>query len=322
MRAGKTAEFVLRESNMQTNYDLVVIGGGPAGSSAATFAARCRWKVLVVDRSQEAGYLGGMGNVSYFPGFPEAIDGKELLKRMRRQAELVGVSFVHDTVKSVTVAARPFKTATESGKEFDSGALIIAPGAAARSNYLHGEREFFGRGVSHDAIADGPAVAKRTAAVVGRNRLAAEEALVLSRFADKIHFIIPSNRMEVENALMKQLQDNRVIELHFSTSLKNINGTDHVSSITIFSGGQEKEIAVAGVFTYVHDYQTTTGFLEKTIELSQAGAVCVDEKLSTSVEGVFACGDVICGRPQLPAISSAQGLLAGISADRFLSAGN
>lgn len=304
---------------MLNNIDLIVIGAGPAGCAAATYASRCRWKVSVIDRSVEGGFLGSLGNVSYFPGFPEAISGADLVKKMRRQAELVGAHFLSDTVKVIAVDAQPFRVTTEGGKELGSPVVVIASGAAARSNYLHNEREFMGRGVSHDATADGPAVFKRTAAVIGKSRQAAEEAITLTRFAEKVHFVIPSSKLEIEEGLLKQLQNHRAIELHYSTSLKKINGTDHVNTITVFTGGQEKDIPVAGVFTYVHEYQPTTGFIEKAVELGQNGAIKVDAMLATSVPGLFACGDVLCGRPQLPAIAAAQGLLAGIGVDRYLS---
>lgn len=303
---------------MNDNFDLIVIGGGPAGCAAATFAARSRWQVLVIDQSLEQGFLGGLGNVSYFPGFPEAITGEALVQKMHRQAELVGVHFLTDRAAGIAVEPPQLRITTDGGKEFRSKAVVIATGAATRTNYLPGEREFLGRGVSFDAVADGPAVSKRTIAVIGKSRHAAEEALVLTRFAEKIHFIIPSNRLESDDTLFHKVQRMRTVELHFSTSLKKINGTDHVSSITVFTGGQEKDIPVVGVFSYVHEYRPTTTFLEKTLELSANGSVKVDENLSTNVEGVFACGDVLCARPQIPAISAAQGLLAGINIDKFL----
>ena len=303
---------------MHTNLDVIVIGGGPAGCAAATFAARCRWKTALVDRSVDGGYLGSLGHVSYFPGFPEAISGTELVKRMRRQAELTGVQIVADAAGAVAMGDAPVRVTTESGREVAAPAVVLATGAAARTNYLQGEREFLGRGVSHDARGDGPAVAKRVAAVIGKSRQAAEEALALARFAERVHLVIPSSKLEADDALLKQLQENRAIELHFSTSLKKINGNDHVSSITVFTGGQEKELGVVGVFSYVHEYQPTTGFLGQALEMGPNGTIKVDAQLSTSIPGVFACGDVLCGRPQLPAVAAAQGLLAGIAVDRYL----
>ena len=304
---------------MQTSFDVIVIGGGPAGSAAAAFTARSKRSTLVIDKSIDGGFLGSLGNVSYFPGFPESIRGRDLLEKMRRQAELEGARLMSDQVTQLSGTAGSFKVITHSGKGLEAGAVIVATGAADRTSYLHGEREFLGKGVSHDALADGPAVAKRTVAVIGKNEHAAGEAIAVSRFADKVHFIIPSNRLEAPDEVMKRITDTKSIETHFSTSLKKINGSDHVGSITIFTGGQEKEIQVVGVFTYVHEYKATTEFLRDLVEISQSGAVKVDEKLSTSVDGMFAAGDVLCAKPQLPSIAASQGLLAGLSVDSFLS---
>lgn len=307
---------------MHTNLNLIVIGGGPAGCAAATCAARCKWKVIIIDKALDGGHLGSLNNVSYFPGFPEAISGKDLLRKMRRQAELVGVQFLIDTVRAVSVKSQPYKVMTDTNKELEAQVIVVATGAAARTNYLHGEKEFFGKGVSYDALSDGPAVAKRVVAVIGKSKHAAEESMILSRFAEKVHFVIPSNKLEADDSLLQQLSKNKTIELHFSTSLKRINGTDHANSITIFSNGQEKELPVAHIFTYIHEFQSSTSFLEKEVDLTQNGSIKVDNSLAASADGLFACGDVLCGRPQMPAISTAQGILAGASVDKYLSSKN
>ena len=304
---------------MQTNFDVIVIGGGPAGCAAATFVARCKHSALMIDSSMSEGFLGSLGNVSYFPGFPESISGQELLGKMRRQTELEGARLSSDTALAISGDSGSFKVATESGKEYSARAIVVATGAAARTNYLQGEKEFLGRGVSYDVLADGPAVAKRTAAVIGKTREAAEASLALTRFADRVHFIIPSSKVEADDKLIESLKSNRLIDLHFSTSLKKINGSEHVKSITVFSGGKEMDISVVGVFTFVHEYKTTTAFLEKMLDVSATGSVKVDRNCATNTEGIFAAGDVLCGRPQLPAIAASQGLIAGISVGRHLS---
>lgn len=307
---------------MHTNYDVIVIGGGPAGAAAASFTARSKWSTLIVDKSMESGFLGSLGNVSYFPGFPESIRGRDILERMKRQAELVGTGWLSDAVVRLDGVAGSFKIITQSGKGLEAKAVIVASGASDRTNYLHGEREFMGKGVSHDVLADGPAVAKRAAAVIGKTDHAAREALALSRFAEHIHFIIPSSKLEASEELVNRIKETKAIETHFSASLKKINGSDHVSSITVFTGGQEKEIPVVGVFTYIHEYKAITDFLNSFVETAQWGAIKVDEVLATSVEGIFACGDVLCGKPQMPAISAAQGLLAGVGVNAYLSSMN
>ncbi len=305
---------------MHTEYDLIVIGGGTAGCSAAMFAARCKWKVLVIDRDGTSGYLSTLANVSCFPGFPESLSGSDLLMKLKKQAELEGVKFQRDVVSAIAAGENsPCRIMTENSGELTGRSLIIATGSAARSNYLHGEKEFLAKGVSYDAITDAPSVARRVAAVVGRNRRSAEAAVYLSRFAEKVHFIIPSSKLDVPDFLITKIQSTKNIELHYSTSLKRIKGSDHVTSVDLLASGHEKELEVSGVFTYVHEYQPATSFLNNVVELGENGAIKVDANFSTTAGGVFACGDVICGRPQLPAISSAQGIVAGMGVDRFLS---
>ncbi|MBN1282579.1 MAG: FAD-dependent oxidoreductase, partial [Proteobacteria bacterium] len=303
---------------MQSNYDAIIVGGGPAGCAAAAFIARSKWSTLIVDRSQSEGFLGSLGNVSYFPGFPESISGAEILKRMRRQCELEGARLSTEPVTSISAADGGWRVATEAGREYHAKAVVVCTGAASRTNYLQGEREFMGRGVSYDVIADGPAVAKRTAAVIGKTKEAAEAAIALARFAEKIHFIIPSNKLEAGDDTMESIKACRAIETHFSTSLKKINGEEHVKSITVFSSGQEKEIPAVGVFTFVHEHKATTSFLQDLVEMGATGAIKVDRGFATSAEGVFACGDVLCGKPQMPAVAASQGLIAGMSVGAYL----
>jgi thioredoxin reductase (NADPH) len=303
---------------MHNEFDVIVVGGGPAGCSAAMFMARCKHKTLVIDKNDGTSYLGALGNISCFPGFSEPVTGRELLQKMKKQAELEGVRFSKGAVTAIAADSTLKRIITDNNEEHTARAVVIATGAASRKNYLNGEREFLGKGVSHDVMADGPSVARRHAAVVGKNREAADGALFLSRFAEKVYLIIPSNRLDADEKIVEQLQKSKTIELHFSSSIKRVNGREGVTSISVLSAGKEKEIPVTGVFTYAHEYQTTTAFLEKVIELAAAGSVKVDERLATSADGVFACGDALCGRPQLPAIAAAQGILAGVSADKYL----
>ena len=303
---------------MQNDFDIIIIGGGPAGCAAAMFVARCKWRTLLIDRGSPGSHLASVGNVSCFPGFPESISGTDLLSKIRKQAELEGVKFAKDSVTAIGVDTKPIKVMTDSGGEYECKAVIIATGAANKSNYLYGEKEFLGKGVFEDVVLDAPSITKRIAAVIGRNKPAADAAIYISRFADKVHFVIPSSKLDIGQNILDTLASCKNVEMHYSTSLKKIQGDGHVKKISVLSSGQEKEMEVSGVFSFVHDYQPTTGFLDKTLELGDHGAVKVDENLATSAENVFACGDVLCARPQLPAISAAQGVLAGMKVDRKL----
>jgi thioredoxin reductase len=301
------------------NIDVIVVGGGSAGCAAATVVARNRWKTVVVDRALKEGFLGSLGNVSYFPGFAESLSGEDLIKKFRKQAELVGANFKSVRVRKLFGADNRWKIEIDNGETLEARAVILASGAAARTNYLHGEKEFLGRGVSHDALSDGPIFSQRKVAVIGKNQIAVEEALRLSRFASQVIFIIPSSRIDADESLQTVLRDNKRIEPYLSTSLKKINGTDHVKSITVFTGGSEKDIEVNGVFPYVHDYQPMNEFIKDAVEVAGNGAVKIDDEFRTSAGGVFACGDILCGKPQQPAIACAQGMLAGLSVDKYLS---
>lgn len=302
---------------MGNTYDVIIVGGGAAGSAAATYLASHRHQTLLIDKGILGGFLGSLGRVFNFPGFPEPISGTEIINRLRRQAEKMGAKFATADIKNVSFEndLRQVKTENET---FEARSIILCTGFSSRSGYTSGEREFVGRGVSHSAHLDGPSVTDQIIAVIGKNKQSAEEALFLSKFANKIHFFIPSNRLDIDNSLLAELQNEKKIELLYSTSPKSINGQERVNSVTVFMGGQEKEIPVATVFAYTHEYQPTTQYLKDSVKLSENGSVMVDEDLQTSAPGVFACGDILCAKPQIPAISLAQGLLAGINADRYL----
>lgn len=301
------------------DIDVIVVGGGPAGSSAASLLARNQRKVLVIDGSQEDGYLGSLKKVAFFPGIDEPIRGSELVERFRRQAQTFGADYRSAKVHKISVEEGRIKVSVGGDQVIECKSVVLASGAAQRVSDLHGEKDFLGLGVSYDAETDGPSFLNKTVAVVGKNRLAAEEALLLSRYAEKVILIVPSSKIDADESFLNVLRENKKLELHFSASLKKIEGTDHVGSIVVFIGGQEKNLSVDGVFSYMNDHKPTNEYAKDAVELSEGGAVKVDNNLQTSAKGIFACGDILCSRPQLPAIAAAQGILAGINVDKYLS---
>ncbi len=305
---------------MSQSYDILIIGGGPAGAAAAACVAANGRRTLLIDRDVADGHIGALARVGDFPGQDESIPGQELVARMHAQAKTSGADVISGAVVAIASDVRPFRVRTEDGQDFEADAVVVATGASVRTNYLEGERAFLERGVWYSIGPRARRFAGSDAAVVGKTRQASEEALLLAEHANRVHFIIPSSKLDIDDELLGQLQENERIDLHFSSSLKRIAGGDVVESIDFFAGGREVTMPVACVITHVYEYKPTTAFLEKTVELGTGGLIKVDESYMTSVDGIFACGDVLCGRPQYPAIAVAQGYMGAIGADRFLTA--
>lgn len=303
---------------MHSFYDTIVVGGGPAGCAAAAFLARYKKRVLLIDKGISFGFLASLHNVQYFPGILENITGKEIVERLRKQAELSGADFKSGRVtkqKNETDCIAAFLGETEKIK---AKSLIIATGASERTNYLPGEMEFLGKGVFHEVTRDVPIFQNRSVVLVGRNEESARAAMLLMKYVNKLYYVVPSNRLDIDRNIFGDIQRSPKIELLFSSSLRNINGTDSVTSVNIMNVGEEKELKVTAVFNYLHEFKPSTDFVEGEIKLSDKKTVMVDDELSTSHAGCFACGDVLCGIPQEPAITIAQGLLAAQSANKFL----
>ncbi len=302
---------------MKQSYDVLIIGGGPAGCMAAMHLASRGWTTLLVDKDSTHGYLASLKSLSNFPGFPDDINGLEIIERLHKQAQKAGAFIKHVEINKINFEETK-KIAKGGEQEFEIKSVILSTGAATRTGYLPGAKDFFGQGVSHDAQNDASLAKGKNVAIVGKNKDAAEAALLLSKYANEIHFIIPSNKLDIENQLLENLQNDKKINLLFSASLKSINGAQHVENITLFAGGQEKNLPVSYVFNYQHEYQAGNQFLKQALKLEEKDNIPIDEQFQTPINGVFACGDVICGKPQQPVIATAQGLLTGMNVDDYL----
>lgn len=295
---------------MSEIYDAIVVGGGGAGSMAADYLSSNKFKTLVIDKG--GGFLSKLSKAPFLPCFTGNI-----IQDMHGQIESRG-----GKIKNLAADGVDFKTQTRKvicgAETFEANSIILAMGSAERTGYLAGEEALIGKGVFYDASPFAGFVGGQAVAVIGKTRTALEEAILLSKFVDSLYFVIPSNKLEGDTRLINQIQHDKKVELLFSTSLKTINGTNEVKSITVFTGGNEKEINVRAVFSYMHDFQPKNQILKDIVELSPSGEVLVNEQFSTSVPGVFACGDILCAKHQFPAISLAQGLLTGINAAQYL----
>ncbi len=312
-----STDFVIGESSEPQTYDVVVIGGGPAGASAAIYTARADLTTLVIDKGLTAGAMGMASKIANYPGLPEPIAGTDLVRRIRDQARSFGTSFVDGKVLRVDLKAEP-KRAWTGSAEYRGRAMIIATGAMGRTNRFAGEDRLLGRGVSYCATCDAAFFRDRTVAVAGNSDEAIDEALTLTRFASRVHFLNPRADFLAPEGLVDELRAHEKITVHPSTRIKEIVGDTGVEAIHVVGRGREEIIDVAGIFIYLQGNVPITDYLDGQLPTSGEGCIVVDTTFQTEVEGVFAVGDVLCTHVKQAAISAAEGVTAAIAVDRHL----
>lgn len=299
-------------------YDVVIIGGGPGGASAAIYTARADLKTLVIDKGLTAGALGITGKISNYPGVPGPVTGAELVETMRGQAESFGAQFLTDKVVGVDLKSEPKMVMAGTGA-FYAKAIILATGSMGRISSVKGEADLLGRGVSYCATCDGAFFRDKTVAVIGNNDEALEETLFLTKFAEKIHLVVPTPTFKAREALTAEIAASPQVEVHWGTSLKEINGNGAVQSIRVQPrGGPAAEIPVSGAFVYLQGGKPITDYLMEQLEMSADGCLTVDHELQTAVPGVFAIGDLLCTHIKQAVIAASDGVIAAIAADKFI----
>jgi thioredoxin reductase (NADPH) len=301
---------------------LIIIGTGPAGLTAAIYASRAGLSPLVVEGFQSGGIPGGQlmttGLVENFPGFPAGIDGQELMAGMRGQAERFGARFVADDAVEVCLSARPFALGTAGGERFAAEALIIATGAAANRLPLDSEARLWGRGVSACAVCDGalPVFRGKELAVIGGGDTAVEEALHLTQFASKVYIVHRRGELRAGAIMRERAATHPKIEFLWNKAVEEFLGGDRLSGLKLrdTATGAGSELAVAGAFEAI-GHTPNTGFLDGRLELDARGYVVVEPGTSkTSVEGVFAAGDVCDPRYRQAITAAAGGCRAALDA--------
>lgn len=299
-------------------YDVVIIGGGPAGTSAAIYTARAELRTLVIDKGLTAGALGITTKISNYPGVPETVTGAELVQTMREQAEAFGAEFLTDKVVGVDLAADP-KLVMAGTNAFAAKVVILATGSMGRTNTVRGEEAYLGRGVSYCATCDGAFFRNREVAVVGNNDEALEEALFLTKFAEKIHLIVPTPELKAQSTLTAEALEHPKIAPRLGTRLKEVVGNGKVEGVRIHPrGGDEEMVPVAGAFIYLQGGKPITDYLMGQLPTTQEGCLAVDGEMQTAVPGVFAVGDLLCTHVKQAVIAAADGVIAAIAADKYI----
>ncbi len=299
------------------HYDVVIIGGGPAGSSAAIYTARADLETVVLDKDPHASALGMAHVIANYPGAPSDISGIALLDSMKNQAESFGARFVREKVTGLDLGDKHEKKVfTAGGKVFGAKALVLATGSMGKSSEIKGERTLVGAGVSYCATCDAAFYKGRIVAVAGRTGEAVEESKVLSRFAGKVYLLCPTTTFAAPDEEVESLSHLPNVEVLYNKRISAINGREAVESLSI--SGEDVPIEVDGVFLYLTGSAPIIDYTGGQLELAEAGCLKVDKRFSTSVPGVFAAGDVLCKEIKQAVIVASEGCRAALQADRYL----
>lgn len=304
---------------MEKIYDILIIGGGPAGYSAALYAARAGLSVAVIEKTSVGGQLTLTDTVENYPGFDEGIDGFELGARMQSGAERFGSETIYAEVLSASLGGETKRITTDSG-DYLSRTVIIATGAYPRELGVRGERERLGRGVHYCAHCDGRFYRGKTVAVIGGGNSAASDALYLSRLAERVILIHRRDALRAERAYLNELLTRENIEIVYNTVAEEVLYGDFVSGIRVRDTvtGTLRDLACDGVFVSIGRKPATELFADE-IALDENGYIEADESTATSVGGVFAAGDVRRKPLRQIVTAVADGATAVSLAERYLS---
>ena len=301
-------------------HDVVILGAGPAGLTAAIYAARANHAPVVITGPLFGGQLALTTEVENFPGFPDGVLGPELMELMKRQAERFGAEIRIGDVTDVELTQSPLRM-TFNGELIETKSLIIATGASARLLDVPGESEFFGRGVSTCATCDGFFYRDKTVAVVGGGDSAVEEGTFLTRYASKVFLVHRRDRLRASQILQDRARKNDKIDFIWDTVVEEIIGDADKGVTTArlrnVKTGAEEEMQVEGVFLAIGHVPNTKIF-EGQLKLDKQGYIVTDSRMHTNIQGVFACGDCQDHIYRQAITAAGTGCVAAMEAEKFL----
>jgi thioredoxin reductase (NADPH) len=311
----------LEEKPREINTRLVILGSGPAGLAAAIYAARAALKPVVVKGRDPGGQLFSTTLVENYPGFPDGVQGPELMERMRAQAENFGTQLITAEAVSVDLFRRPFFIELSDCCNLFTDSLIVATGASSRELGINGERELRGYGVSTCATCDGPFFKDSEVVVVGGGDSALEEALFVSKFASKVTVIHRRDKLRASQIMQERAFNNKQISFIWDSEVKEIYGSrdNGVTGIRLVNqkNGEEREFSCEGVFVAIgHD--PNSALFKAQLEMDERGYIVSRDFPKTSMEGVFVAGDAFDHRFRQAVTAAGDGCKAALAAERYL----
>lgn len=308
----------LPESAKVPFFDLVVVGGGPAGLTAALYAAREGMDTVVLERAVPGGQAAITEWIENYPGFPEGVGGMDLSQRMEEQAKRFGVQIEFAEAQSLELHGRYRIVRTDSG-DFAGWAVLIATGSSYRRLGMPGEEQLIGRGVHYCATCDGPLYKGQELLVVGGGNSAAEEGFFLTKYASKVTLAVRRGELSASQILKEKVLSSPKMEVMYHTEVKRFRGDKRLESVLLRNSqtGKEQELKTGGVFIFI-GLDPNTKWLKDALELDHYGFVVTSNTLETSIPGVFASGDVREGSTKQVASAAGDGVTAALMVRAYL----
>jgi len=299
--------------------DVAIIGGGPSGLTAGLYLCRAKIDAVLLDEHLTGGEAIYSPLIENYPGFPEGVSGADLMEKIKAQADRFGLEVkTFAKVMNLGVDGQVKTVQLENG-EVGARVVIVTTGRSPRKMGIPGEEEFSGRGISYCATCDAPLFKERVVMVVGGGDAAVEEALHLARFASKVFLVHRRDELRASSYLQERILSEPKMEFIWNSELAEIKGEKMVNSAVVINNltRERTEIPVSGIFFYVGNVPNT-GFLKEVVELNDDGYIVTDDRLESSVPGIFAAGDVRANYFKQVVLAAAEGALAALSAQRYL----